>query len=579
MIPYLFLILSLAYFAFNIWFVSPAGNFPINDDFIYADAVQRFAQQGDFALQRSLAACFLHVAMGGTVCKLFGFSHVALRVYTLVFALLGIVSIYLICREVGAKRSLAGLLTCCYAANPLLLNLSFSFMTDIPALTLNSLFLLSVLKAARGRTQWYWWASLFLCAAVAIRQTSVLLGFSTLVLLFIPHTRKKHGLLIVSSLVVLPLCACFAEEQLMQLAGNTSPERVSFYREFVATMFGVVTNPMVGAGALLQKFAEQMLYIGLFLSPVLLAGLLAFTFSLRRLRLLVLPLVASVILIVPGIVQYLWSGTYLPFTYNLWNIPTLGLDRIIHVPAHNLPADVRAYLTLAGSGLGVLLVSFVVLPAWSSTRKVIRNSGDAWRRPLQHDDGTMVLIALSALIVCSGFLAFNLLLRDLDRYYLLLLAPSIMCLAITLRSVPMEKYLLASLPVLLLLGASSSIAQQESMNYQRARWQALDYLERSGIKATEIDGGIEYNFTHGGPTPPFDGAVPKEYKGAEPQCRIRWWPIHGEKYIVSLCSLPGYYCIGVVPYWESLKFKQSAILILKQNEKHRTESARIGYAR
>jgi hypothetical protein len=588
---YASLILAIIYFAFNIWFVSPVGEFPINDDFIYTEAARCFAQQGWFSLERSIPNCFFHIVVGGFVCKLLGFSHLILRCYTLLMGLIGIVSIYLISREIGAKPQISGLLACCYAANPLLVNLSFSFMTDVPAMTLSNLFLLSVLRAMKGGTRWYFYGSVLLAAAIAIRQTSVVFGLATLALLMIPTIRQRHGWKILFAFLIIPVAAAFGIEKAMQLPQDTSPERGAFYAEILNTLFGFAKDPLQTTNVLLLKLAELMMYLALFLAPVLIWSAVAIADKSKARKQLVLPAVLAVIVLIPATMQYLQAAHYLPFTYNLWNIPTLGLDKIMHPNGQDLPDGVRLYLTLAGCLLAIWLLSLITRLALLSLRKFMqarclrpqapllegeqvkkRQPGGAGFQPAK-------LLSLATLALAVPVVTLMIMVRDFDRYYLLALTPAIMCTALSLRSFNVRHGVIVALAPLLLMAASSSCAQQQCMNYERARWLALDSLERRGAKPAEIDGGIAYNYTRGGPIA-FDGSVPKERRGSAPQCDIRWWPIHGEKYIVSLCGLPGYDCIGVVPYWESLKLKQSAVLILREKSDladEPDERQRVGY--
>jgi hypothetical protein len=571
MTQHAFLILALIYYAFNIWYVSPLGNFPINDDFIYSEGARCFAEQGRFVLERSLSSCFLHVMTGGLLCKLFGFSHEILRCYTLIMGFIGVISIYLICRELQDKPQVAGLLACCYAANPLLVNLSFSFMTDLPCITLTNLFILCVLRAIRGNRRWYLYAGLLLAAAVAIRQTSLLFGAAALILLAVPSIRRRDGWIIISCLFVLPLLTAIGLERLMQLPGNDSPERREYTKQVVGSIFSFAGDPGTAINSILMKFAELMSYIALFLSPALICSALGVSERRKKFSLLILPVVISSMVIIPPILEYVRTGRDLPFNYNLWNIPTLGLDKILQNSARMLPQGFHLYLTFAGAALSIVLLSIMIRLGYSAIHKAVRQG-----RPGQPD--APFLFTMAGVLVTASFVTFEIVLRDFDRYYLLLLTPAIMCVALSYRFFNVRMSLVPAIPLLLLLALNSSWAQQQCMNCERARWLALEFLEKQGAQPREIDGGIQYNYTRGGALR-FDGKVPRHLRGSSPQGDLRWWPIHGEKYIVSLCSLPGYDCIGVVPYYETLRLKQSGVLILQRqgHTAREQEPQRLGY--
>jgi hypothetical protein len=70
--------------------------------------------------------------LGAGVCKVFGFSYEALRVVTLVLSLGGIVATFALLRVVGAGARVAAAGAAVVAFSPPWMNLSLTFMTDVP---------------------------------------------------------------------------------------------------------------------------------------------------------------------------------------------------------------------------------------------------------------------------------------------------------------------------------------------------------------------------------------------------------------------------------------------------------------
>src|SRR5437868_2748320 len=65
-------------------FVAPSGDFPLNDDWIYALGVKSILETGRFELPiESVANVFVQAYWGATFCLPFGFSFTALRFSTL----------------------------------------------------------------------------------------------------------------------------------------------------------------------------------------------------------------------------------------------------------------------------------------------------------------------------------------------------------------------------------------------------------------------------------------------------------------------------------------------------------------
>src|SRR5712691_5267918 len=80
--------------------VPAAGEFPINDDWLYARAVQSLVERGQLWLPPWGASSFVLQALwGGLFAGLFGFSHTALRLSTLVLSVAGVLGFYILLRD------------------------------------------------------------------------------------------------------------------------------------------------------------------------------------------------------------------------------------------------------------------------------------------------------------------------------------------------------------------------------------------------------------------------------------------------------------------------------------------------
>jgi hypothetical protein len=84
--------------------VNPPGNFPLNDDWIYAGAVQSIVAGTGFRIPGPMIANLIVQAYRGALfCVPFGFSYLALHVSTLVLGLVGLTFLYASMRELGGK--------------------------------------------------------------------------------------------------------------------------------------------------------------------------------------------------------------------------------------------------------------------------------------------------------------------------------------------------------------------------------------------------------------------------------------------------------------------------------------------
>src|SRR5437773_5284766 len=112
--------------------VWPWGNYPLNDDWQYAWIAKRFAETGRFVVDVPIAPTLVGQSLiAAQFIKLFGFSHTLLRCVTLLLSgvcLLFMNGILGVARVPDRVRALALTLL---VLNPIYLNLSASFMTEI----------------------------------------------------------------------------------------------------------------------------------------------------------------------------------------------------------------------------------------------------------------------------------------------------------------------------------------------------------------------------------------------------------------------------------------------------------------
>jgi Dolichyl-phosphate-mannose-protein mannosyltransferase len=173
--------------------ITPVGEFPLNDDWIYAKTVQHLLQTGQYQAHPYLnATLVVQTYWGALFCKLFGFSFSTLRMSTLVLSGLNAWGIARCGLVMGFPRVLALLCGAVVITNPLMLGLSYSFMTDIPFLALSTLSGLCFLSALRrDSTPLIAWGSVLGVAAFFVRQFGVLVPAAFAITLAILQIRRQ----------------------------------------------------------------------------------------------------------------------------------------------------------------------------------------------------------------------------------------------------------------------------------------------------------------------------------------------------------------------------------------------------
>jgi hypothetical protein len=191
------------------------------------------------------------------------------------------------------------------------------------------------------------------------------------------------------------------------------------------------------------------------------------------------------------------------------------------------------------------------------------------------------------LIVTLALVSLQGLVLDLDRYYLVTMAPAMLCLALCWRWLGARPLWPLSLGLASAIACYSVLATQDYMSWNRARWRAIAELESRGVRYDKIDGGPEYNFVR---DPNLarslvlgSGVHAFAHRGEPPRDSWRWWPVQKEDYIVSFSPVPGYDLIARQSYWSGLSFSQREVLVLRralaasrQEAPTRTIGARVG---
>jgi len=573
-----FLIL-LVFYLTCVALVSPAGNFPLNDDWIYTQAVKTFMQTGQFVLYGCCcAACPVHVLIGAAVSAIFGFSYEALRVTSLIFGFAGTVCLYLTLRELKISKTVALISSLIYCANPIFLNIFFSYMTDGPSAAFIAMYMYAVIRGINRNSAGAFIAGgLSLMCAVAVRQTNAVFIVANFLLASIMCVRRKQSWSLFIWLVALPLITFFAADRMLTVAKTDAG--YDWYKR--TSSGGLLSTIMQKPWKSLCKFdalvGAAACYMGLFLAPVFLAiprRLKASTMA--RIRMLGITVAVSISIVATALVQLIGRDkTMMPFSLNLLRVPSLGALPIMGINFYPLHRNASFWFTSVAAVLAVVFLSVLVAAFFKGAVMLVRYvKGIKATATIPIDsklrtalDGKFrrvitCMFCLACTALSLSIVALQVWMGNIDRYYLIALAPCIVAAALLSRWLNTRPLLWAQIPLVLLLAAYSIAAQQDYMGWNRARWTALRSLEARGIKPGDIDGGAEYFFLH---NLTWTNLRP-ENRGAPPRNQWRWWPATGEKYIVSFSPIPDYDLFDTQKYWSALSFSKRNVYVLKAHE-------------
>lgn len=164
-------------FLLQFLFVSPHGEFALNDDWVHTEMIKHWAETGQFRFNPYVGPLLYWPLLYGTaLVKLYGFSFTLLRVTTLVWLAVLVSMTYFFVAKKTKQKGVAAICALTFWLNPISYNLAFTFMTDIPALALTAASAMSFWLAMNTRrATWLWVGSLAALVGFFTRQTAGLL--------------------------------------------------------------------------------------------------------------------------------------------------------------------------------------------------------------------------------------------------------------------------------------------------------------------------------------------------------------------------------------------------------------------
>jgi hypothetical protein len=526
---------------------NPTGEFPLNDDWSYSRSVHTLLSQGRLELTGFTAMPLLaQVLWGAMFCLPFGFSFMALRVSVWVLGLAGLAATYVLLRALSAPRGLILLAVLLLGVNPLYFALSLTFMTDVPfiALSVASLCYLSHGMQTGARLS-LGIGFLLALLALLIRQLAlaILIGFC---LAYVAGHGVNRKTLILGSLPTVSALGVLGAYQLL-LRLTTGLPRL-YNRPYDPILESSPLNVFAIAAELLKRTGIELVYLGVFLLPLcVVVAATRWKHATTRRRLLGAGSGLAVFLVGTG--WLLANAELMPLSGNvLYDVgvgPPLLRDTYVLALPHLPRAPQYFWLGVtAGGGVGAILLVYLALTtvrtlAWRPATVAVRR------------ETIPIILATSAgslyfgLATVTGFL---------DRYLIWMVPLGMVCVVAAARREWMAYRWMSHVCLGLVAGYGlfSVAATHDYFAWNRARWQALTYLDSVGVSSTEVDGGFEFNGWYD-----YDPNY-RERAG------VSWWWVLGDQYVVSFGPLKGYSETQRFGYDRWLPSGQGEVMILRK---------------
>ena len=530
------IILLISLWLLVIVFVNPLGNFPLNDDWAYSLNVYNLTEKGiiDFSDWPAMTL-ISHVLWGAMFCKIFGFSFTILRISNLILSIIGIISIYLISKKISKNSLLAFLLSIIIAFNPIFFSLSYTFMTDTSFLTFTMLGLLFFIKFfEKDKTIDLLLATIFTIISVLIRQIGLFLPIA-FAFSFVVYKRFSLYSFILSITIILIAYSSINLYENWLLQYQDLPQHYSSIKDLIPENLKSLLLKTV------NTIGTVGFYIGLFLSPLV----LYFTHQKLKSNSSKTNLI-SLIATAPFVLTFISAWKHVPIVNIFYN---LGLGPKLLKDAHwnyNISPQLSSFSFDIIKIFAFISAFFAVFLVINEVYKLFINKEKSFEK------NSKILILILFLL--------NILFLFLNRHYFdrynLIFFPLLSIFLIPSEKIKSNLSVKLISSILLTIFISFSIfATKDYLSWNRARWEALNYLQKEkNISPNDIDGGFEFNGWH--KTGERSRSV--KYKKS-------WWFVDNDEYVVSFGDVCNYHKIKGFAYNQIMSKKNDSIYILKRN--------------
>ena len=481
-IPAGFIIFPLALLLVS-FIIPPAGEFPLNDDWIFAWPVKHFLETGELRLLDDCAPSIIfQVIWGRLACTAAGgFSFTALRYSVLLLSLAGLLFFYMLLRKYTGSEKLPLLGTFLLMLNPLWLVLSYTFMTDVPYMALAIASVYFYYSGMRSGNNLHFLAgSAFSALAYLNRQLGIAIPFSALLYLLMAKKLDMKKATVISAIPVLAA------------AGHTAWFRYAhgltwIYENGIATGLsfrGILTRPL-----------GSLIYLGLFLLPLsacLAAPLRKPAGKTRFIHGMLTACTAASLAIFVVL-----SGLF-PYFENTIHNYGLGTVTVADVSA-------KASSFLGSQWFRIILT----LSGFLSVLRIIHLAAG-------HAPGTYEKHTPFLLMAFLGQFAVSVMRAKFFDRYLLVMVPAGIILLLPLID-RYKKSILPAAPLTALLCLYTLAGIHDYMNWNRAKWEAGGSAAEHGLKPGEVANGFDWDAWHTYPQ------NMEKLKSLKPAGAIREW--------------------------------------------------------
>jgi hypothetical protein len=518
----LLIALQIALFAL----IEPRGEFPLNDDWAYAQSVLWLLAEHRVRLSDWIAMNLLpQTIVGGATATLFGFSFSTLRHLTQAIALLGSLGMLWVFRAAGLTPTQAALAAIATVITPWWLELANSYMSDVYAFALALPAAALYLRALASSRPGPLLAAATALSVLGVLQRQVVLvlplafGCAWMLARAAASWRAGHSFRSWVSAVA-PLAACALAIALYKVYLVSGPGVPAAQQLIEGRLLPMLGRLLVGDPFYWLWSGKLVSWLGGFIGLVV-AGyaivLLGRGGGSRRQRLVVLvvALALSACVLIGLWMPPYRSGQLITATgigpYSLFDV--LGrFEREVPTPAPHLFWSAYGIAAAVGASVFLVAVATVIRRCWAE----------------RGADGRRIFLLVSVIAYLLPFA-----ITDFVDRYLLFVLPFILLLVHDAFGAPRQArqrgITVVGAALMVALAVLSAAGAHDYFAWNRSRWAAINEAIHRGATPETLDGGFEYNGFHRFETTPRI-AVPDK----------SWWWVKDDRYCVSFEPRTGY---------------------------------------
>jgi tetratricopeptide (TPR) repeat protein len=526
--------------------VNPIGNFPLSDDWVYARPVLSLTSNGTFMIGGTTAIAIGQILLGALFCLPFGFSFTALRIMVIILGLAGILIFYFLVNRFTNNKKTALLSALLLLVNPIFFSLSNTFMTDVPFLAF-TLFALYYFSKAIDSPQLKYLvpALIFSILATLIRQFGLIIPIAYALTRIVKNkpslaSMAKYFLPALGVAVSLLLAIWWLKQK-----GSGTPV---FTKGGSLTSF--LSKPDEIGLKIFKRISCMLYYCGISLLPLLcFSGYNSFkSFSARQKTLAGIFIAFCIPFLLAGWGSFPVYGGLGDMVEGVSIGPkTLSDVYVKHIQINN-PSNISSAMRNIFSVMGLIGAILLLLTMAGLFMRLLeqKEKGDLKAPYFQ-------LIFL--LLFITGY-TFLICVQDLfiDRYLLPFLPVILIGVVSSVqKSWQLKPAMLAfSLLFIGITALFSSLGTHDYLQWNRARWEAKDYLtDVLKVQPYQIDGGMEYNGWV------FETLFQKK-EDPNPWFNDNDW-------MITYGAVPGFYVIKKIPYTNYIPYEERDIYILEDS--------------